>query len=107
MPLSFQNLTTDMVYVSLLWHDPSCSPEPWRKKGWWAIAPGATVLCRSEDLRTLANSNFAWFANNWADGPCWSGDRWYKVPHNAAFDQCYSDDTGCNATFPFIAGGLA
>jgi hypothetical protein len=23
------------------------------------------------------------------------------VPHNAGFNQCYDDDTGCNALWPF------
>ncbi|MBV8913663.1 MAG: hypothetical protein JOZ05_11565 [Acetobacteraceae bacterium] len=106
MPLSFQNLYTETTYVALLWFDPGCSPDPWRKIGWYEVPPGQTVEVVGDDLRTLADPNFAWFVDTGADGPCWSGDRWYRVPHNAAFDQCYDDDTGCNALWPFIAGTL-
>jgi hypothetical protein len=61
-------------------------------------------------LQTIPDPNFAWFAQaDYADGPCWSGDpahNWYAVPHNAAFGQCYADNTGCNAAYPFVAGTL-
>lgn len=107
MPLWFQNFHTDTVYISLLWFDASCSPQPWRKIGWFSAAPQAKIEVVSGDLRDLSNREFGWFAESGgADGPSWSGDRWYKVPHNAAFNQCYDDDTGCNAVWPFHVGRL-
>ncbi len=106
MPLSFQNLYSETAYVALVWFSPDCSPDPWRKIGWFAVAPNETVEVIADDLRTIPDSNFAWFADTGADGPCWSGDHWYQVPHNAAFNQCYDDNTGCNALWPFIAGSL-
>ena len=106
MPLSFQNLYSQTAYVALLWFDPGCSPDRWRKIGWFAVDPNQTVQVVGDDLQTLKTPYFGWFADTGADGPCWSGDHWYRVPHNAGFDQCYDDDTGCNAVWPFIAGAL-
>jgi len=74
---------------------------------WFSATAGATIEVVSEDLRDLPNLHFAWFAqSDGADGPCWSGgnDGSYPIPHNAAFVQCYDDDSGCNAVYPFIRG---
>lgn len=106
MALKFQNVYTAPAYISLLWFDRNCQPDPWIKMGWWLVNPDQTVVVRSEDLRHLANQNFAWFADVGADGACWSGDHWYKVPHNAGFNQCFDNDAGCNALWPFRAGQL-
>jgi hypothetical protein len=109
MGLWFQNAYSDTVYIALLWYDPGCNP-PWRKSGWYEAAPGTSIEVIGGNLQTVQDPNFAWFAQaEWADGPCWSGDpahNWYAIPHNAAFDQCYSDEAGCNAAYPFIAGVL-
>ena len=74
------------------------------------VAPGSSVEIVGANLKTIPDANFAWFAQaDWADGPCWSGDpahNWYAIPHNAAFSQCYSDNTGCNAAYPFNAQTL-
>ena len=110
MGLWYQNGYTDPVYVAMLWFDSGCSGQPWRKSGWYAVAPGSSVEIVGANLKTIPDPNFAWFAQaDWADGPCWSGDpahNWYAVPHNAAFSQCYSDNTGCNAAYPFNARTL-
>lgn len=110
MGLWFQNSYTDTVYIALLWYDPGCSPDPWRKVGWYVAAPGASVQVVSGNLKNVQDPNFAWFAQaDWADGPCWSGDpahNWYAIPHNAAFNQCYDNNTGCNAAYPFVAQTL-
>jgi hypothetical protein len=110
MGLWFENAYTDTVYIALLWYDPGCSPDPWRKVGWYVAAPGASVRVVGGDLKNVQDRNFAWFAQaDWADGPCWSGDpahNWYAIPHNAAFNQCYDDNTGCNAAYPFVADTL-
>lgn len=106
MSLSFQNAYTEDVYIALLWFDNTCKPDPWRKIGWFLAAPGETVEVFSGDLQQLQDPNWAWFAEaGYADGPCWSGDpnhSYYAIPHNASFDQCYDDNTGCNAGYPFI-----
>ena len=111
MGLWFQNGYTDPVYIAMLWYDAGCSGEPWRKSGWYQVASGSSVEIVGANLQSIPNSNFAWFAQaDWADGPCWSGDpahNWYAIPHNAAFDQCYSDNTGCNAAYPFNAATLS
>jgi Papain-like cysteine protease AvrRpt2 len=104
MGLWFQNAYTDPVYVAILWFDPSCSGQPWRKSGWYLVASGSSVEIVGANLQSIPDSNFAWFAQaDWADGPCWTGDfsHNYAIPHNAAFNQCYTDNTGCNAAYPF------
>lgn len=104
MPLWFGNPGSETVYIALLTYDPGCRPHPWRKSGWYGLAGGSVIEVIHEDLRTLPTPYWAWFADIGADGPCWSGDLWYRVPHNAGFDQCYDDDTGCTALWPFRAG---
>jgi len=110
MGLWFQNSYTDPVYIALLWYDAGCGAVPWEKSGWYEIAPGSSIELVGASLQTIPDPNFAWFAQaDYADGPCWSGDpsdNWYAVPHNAAFGQCYADNTGCNAAYPFVAGTL-
>src|SRR5664279_2362613 len=111
MGLWFQNAYTDPVYIAILWYNPGCGAEPWQKSGWYEVAPGSSIEIVGANLQSIPDSNFAWFAQaDWADGPCWSGDpahNWYAIPHNAAFDQCYSDNTGCNAAYPFNAATLS
>lgn len=101
MPLWFGNPGAEIVYIALLTYDPDCRPQPWRKSGWYGVASGSVIEVVHEDLRTLRTPYWAYFADTGADGPCWSGDLWYRVPHNAGFDQCYDDDTGCAALWPF------
>ena len=105
MALKFENAHSQTVYIALLWFDENCDP-PWRKQGWFAAEPSQTIEIHDDDLQLLPDRNWAWFAQaGYADGPCWSGDlpHDYAIPHNAAFDQCYSDETGCNARYPFKA----
>jgi hypothetical protein len=111
MALWFQNADNYTVYVALLWYQPGCGVQPWQKSGWYEVISGSSVAVVGANLKNIPDSNFAWFAQaEWADGPCWSGDpahNWYSIPHNAAFDQCYADNTGCNAAYPFNAQTLA
>ena len=104
MPLWFGNPYSDTAYISLLTYDSGCRPDPWRKSGWYSVASGSVIEVIREDLRTLPTPYWAWFADVGADGPSWSGDRWYRVPHNAGFNQCYDDDTGCGALWAFREG---
>ena len=41
MGLWYQNGYTDPVYVAILWFDSGCSGQPWRKSGWYLVAPGS------------------------------------------------------------------
>ena len=43
MGLWYQNSYTDPVYVAILWFDSGCSGQPWRKSGWYQVAPGSSV----------------------------------------------------------------
>ena len=101
MPLWFGNPNDETAYIALLLCDRACIAEPWRKSGWYGIAGHSVIELIRDDLRTLPTRDWAWFADRGADGPCWSGDLWYRVPHNAGFNQCYDDDTGCAALWPF------
>jgi hypothetical protein len=107
MPLLFQNSYKDTAYVSMVWFDRSCGDVPWKKMGWFVVAPGKTFEFFSGDLRNLPNHNFAWFAvaGN-SSGPTWSGDTHYRIPTNAAFNQCHMDDTGCDNLRPFFVGRI-
>jgi len=108
MSLSFQNSYRDTAYVSLVWFDRSCGAVPWRKTGWFVVAPGKTVEVVPGDLRNQPNHNFAWFAVAGNDsGPTWSGNTFYRIPRNAAFSQCHMDDTGCNSLRPFFVGWIS
>src|SRR5215471_1642798 len=77
--------------------DQSCGSTPWRKVGWYAVPPGGSALVMTGNQHDLPFTNFAWIACTFADGPCWSGNLWYRVMHNNPFNQCFVDDTGCNA----------
>jgi hypothetical protein len=107
MSLSFQNLYKDTAFVAMVLFDRSCGNVPWRKMGFFAVAPGKTVEVLKGDLRNLPNHNFAWFAvaGN-SSGPTWSGNTHYRIPTNAAFNQCHMDDTGCNILRPFFVGRI-
>jgi hypothetical protein len=108
MSLLFQNLYRDPAYISLVWFDPACGAVPWRKQGWFKADPGATVEVVKGDLRNVRNHNFAWFAvARDSSGPTWAGDTGYRVPLNAAFNQCHMDDTGCNVIRQFFVGRLS
>jgi hypothetical protein len=102
MSLSFRNHHSVTAYVGVLVLDRGCGPDPWRKVGWYGLAPGASVLVVSD--HNPPHTNFAWFADVGADGPCWSGNLWYRVPHNAGFNQCFDDNSGCDAVWPFQSG---
>lgn len=110
MGLWFENVYSETVFVALLWYDAGCQPDPWRKVGWYRVEPDTGVQVVTGNLQNAQDPYYAWFAQaEFADGPCWSGDpahAWYAIPHNAGFNQCYDDDTGCNAAYPFIVSKL-
>ena len=100
--LTFKNATANTVYLALCTADSSCGPtDQWRKHGWYAIAPNASLTVIGNDLRTV-NRYLAWFADDWAGGPSWNGpgNRDYLVTNNA-FNQCYDNNSGCNVRYEF------
>jgi hypothetical protein len=102
MSLCFSNAHNATAYVSVLLVDGTCGTTPWRKIGWYVVPPGGLAVVMGGNQHDLPFTNFAWFATVFADGPCWSGNRWYRIPHNNPHNQCYDDDTGCNALWPFL-----
>ena len=51
---------------------------------WMVRSGGGSVIeVIREDLPTLPTPHWAWFADIGSNGPCWSGDLWYRVAHNA------------------------
>jgi len=77
MSLSFRNGYKATAYVGVLLLDSQCRPNPWRKIGWYGLAPGQSVVVLGG--QNLPFTRFAWFADLGADGPCWSGNLWYRV----------------------------
>lgn len=107
MPLSFQNLYTDNVYVALvLLGAYKCQPgDLYHKIGWWQVEPGATVQVEDSDLR-IVQPTYCWFACVGLDGPWWSGDQNFNVTPNK-FNQCSHDDSnGCIVPVPFVGATL-
>jgi len=102
MSLRFRNGYRSTAYVGVVLLDRGCSPDPWRKIGWYALASGQSIVVVG--ARNLPFTNFAWYADIGADAPCWSGNRWYRVPHSAAFNQCFNNNTGCNALSAYQIG---
>jgi hypothetical protein len=101
LPLWFGNPHSETIYIALLTYDSGCVRQPWRKSGWYSLAGNSVIEVIREDLRELPTPYWCWFADLGADGPCWSGDHWYRVSHNAGFSKCYDDDTGCTALWAF------
>jgi hypothetical protein len=100
--LTFNNLSGNTAYLALLTYDSGCSPDPWRKSGWYAVANNGSIQLIGGDLRSV-NRYLAWFADWWANGPAWSGtgNNWYDIPAIAAFDQCYDDNANCDVHWDF------
>jgi hypothetical protein len=102
VPLVFQNPSGQTVYLAVLVHSVGCGPtNRWRKVGWYAIPNGRSFTVIRDDLRPFVQL-MAWFASWWQDGPSWhgTGNQWYRVS-NGIFDQCYDDNTNCDAQYNF------
>jgi uncharacterized membrane protein len=100
MSFSFQNSysPTASVWVLIVYQDNSCS-YPWRKEGWWEIAPGQTVTVYGGDLQSSSLSvNWYYYAQA-SDGAVWtSAGPSVEVNSSSAFNQCTSDNSGCDET---------
>lgn len=112
MALYFHNLFPETVWIAFQYYDPGCSPNPWRKMGWWQVNSGDTFNAWNTDLRTV-NRYAQFYAEEFRDagGATWSGtgNNWYLIS-DVAFDQCYDDNTNCNQQPDFVLldfGGFA
>lgn len=97
MALSFQNQTSQTVWICVAYYDPStgASNQYFRKEGWWSIAPGGTFLFWNVDLRTV-NRYFYYEGELAADATVWggTGNAWTEIT-DAAFNQGFLDQTNC------------
>jgi hypothetical protein len=102
MALYFRNSYPSTIWIAFLYHDPGCSPTPFRKLGWWQVNSGDTFNAWSTDLRSV-NRYAAFYAEEYAGGASWSGsgNNWYLIS-DAPFDQCYDDNINCNQQPDFI-----
>jgi hypothetical protein len=96
--LFFQNLTSETVWLNVLYYDSSCGAanQLFRKQGWWGLSPGQTFQLWSADLRTL--NQYAYYEAEFGpDVTVWggNGNAWTEITDNA-FDQCFLDQAGCN-----------
>ncbi len=98
MALNFQNLYKITVFIAFVYGDTACSPNHFRKQGWWTVAPGQTLTVWNVDLRRV-NRHAAFYAEEFKDsgGATWSGtgNNLYRI-RDVAFNQCYDDNTNCN-----------
>jgi hypothetical protein len=101
--LIFNNVSARDAYVALVVHDPGCSPNPWRKHGWYRI-PNDNFLhvLIPGDLRD-GNRYLMWFADWYSDGPSWGSGNpyWRYLVTDAVFNQCFDDNTGCDRRYDF------
>lgn len=107
MALYFQNQFTDTLWIAFLYYHPECSANggtPFRKMGWWGVAPGQTFNAWDTDLRQVG-SHAAFYAEEFRDsgGATWSGsgNNWYRIP-DTGFAQCYDDNVNCTQQPDFI-----
>ena len=83
MGLSFINGFRAPVSICLLWYNPACSP-PWRKTGWWNLAPGQSVQVLSGAL----NSRYYYFHAIASDSSYWGEPGRQILVTNSRFDTC-------------------
>ena len=104
MALRFRNAYRNTIYVALVYGDNSCGASPFRKQGWWAVAPGQSLSVWNANLNTV-NRHASFYAQEFKDsgGATWSGNqnKWYKIP-DVRFNQCYDDDRNCNQQPNFV-----
>jgi len=99
MSLYLNNGSSEIINVSLLLYDPSCTigGQPWRKLAWYVLNPGQTILpdvYYNVDLTTVNGwvGIYAYTASGDAD---WQGqgNAWFQVSDGVHFDQCGEDET--------------
>jgi len=87
MSISFTNQHGTPLSVCLVWYNPGCPDTPFRKTGWWNLAPGQGVTALNGPYR---NRYFYFYAEA-SDGSWWGDPRWRVTVTNQAFDRCASD----------------
>jgi uncharacterized membrane protein len=104
MGLEFQNAFHNKIWIALVYGDNGCGPSRFREKGWWTVDPGQTRMIWNVNLQNV-NRFASFYAEEFKDsgGATWdgTGNNWYKI-RDVQFDQCYSDDTGCNQQPNFV-----
>ncbi|MEU2561067.1 DUF1036 domain-containing protein [Streptomyces longispororuber] len=83
--LRFENAYPSTVNVMIEFLDRNCRPEPWRRKGWWVIAPGESKVAYGGSLSGL-NRYWYWYAFA-VDNAQWAGPFPENVPYSV-FDWC-------------------
>jgi uncharacterized membrane protein len=78
------------LWVAIMFYDPNCAvdflgSEPWKKRGWWSLAPGQCKVVFGEDLADL-NRYYCYYAEA-TDGAVWSGPYKRSV-RLTAFNDC-------------------
>lgn len=104
MALEFQNHYHNTISVALVWGNNACSSK-FGKKGWWNVGPGQTRNIWNVNLAKV-NRFAAFYAEEFENGggATWNGtgNMWYLIRGDAAFDQCYEENTGCNQQPNFV-----
>lgn len=87
MSIAFVNKHGTPLSICLVWYNPGCSNPPFRKTGWWNLAPG--------EARTVLNgpyrNRYFYFYAEASDGSYWGDQRWRIAVTNNAFDRCAGD----------------
>ncbi|MDH6121405.1 putative membrane protein [Kitasatospora sp. GAS204A] len=83
--LRFENGYSQTINVMIERLDQNCQPRPWRRTGWWVIAPGASAVAYGGNLAAV-NRYWYWYAFA-VDNTQWSGPYPENVPESV-FDWC-------------------
>lgn len=98
MTISFTNSHGTGVSVCLIWYNPGCADPPFRKSGWWNLAPGQSVTA----LTGSYNNRYFYFYAEASDGSYWGDQRWRIAVTNNAFDRCAGDIFEPNRIVPLL-----
>ena len=84
----FSNRTSKTIYVTYVKLDRSCTGVPWKKRGWWKIAPGNTVTVDGTPIR----NRYSYFYAESADGNLkWTNSSPKATITNRVFDLCWNE----------------
>jgi uncharacterized membrane protein len=97
MALFISNRNTDIINVVLSTLDNSCGAWPWRKRAWWVIPPGQTIIPNALGMPLNTVNRFAYLYAFSASGDKeWRDDNFLvNVSTGVHFDQCEVDNTNC------------
>jgi uncharacterized membrane protein len=97
MSLYFENSysATATISVCVLYYNTGC-PNPWTKIGWYNVAPGQTVQMWDGDVSSV--NEYWYFWAQATDGSVWAGSAVFAEVTDAAFNQCWLDNSGDSFT---------